>query len=522
MSWFPRCAHCMTLALAAFFGTVPSLRRLHAQLPSTEPILQSAPVEPTTVNRGASTSASVGEFRLGPGSDAVTGLGGQAGAGEPPPYMLLRYDEDYRYLKDPALRTDLWDPLKYIPLAEEDDWYASFGAQIRPRLDYFNNFNFGTIPGGNSTLLQRYLFHGDFHFGPNFRFFGQFMSGLETGRAGGPLPEIDRDVFDVHQAFVDVVQEFEGGAALTWRVGRQEMAYGSGRLVDVREGVNLRRSFDAARLLYRVDEWSIDGFVSRPVINQTGVFDDNPNPDQALWGVYAVHPVSVLPDGHADLYYLGFQNTHAVYDQSTGYELRHTLGTRIWGRPAAWDYDAEFIGQFGKFGEGHIAAWGVGTTTGYNFVDAPLRPRVGLVADITSGNRNPNSANLNTFNPMFPTGAYLNLANPIGPANFIQVHPCAELFFGDKVIAKADWAFVWRESIHDGIYGPFVGPPIRTGQLSNARFVGSSPSFTMTWKVTRHMTLLASYVHFFAGPFLEQTPPGKDTDYVAAWLDYTF
>src|SRR5882724_6252361 len=142
MSWLPRSARCITLALAAFFGTVPSLRRLHAQLPSTEPILQSAPVEPTAVNRGASTSPSVGGFRLGPGSDAATGLGGQAGAGQPPPYDLLRYDEDYRYLKDPALRTDLWDPLKYIPLAEEDDWYASFGAQIRPRLDYFNNFNF--------------------------------------------------------------------------------------------------------------------------------------------------------------------------------------------------------------------------------------------------------------------------------------------------------------------------------------------------------------------------------------------
>src|SRR6476661_3862836 len=133
MSWFSRSARCITLALAAFSGTVPSLRRLHAQLPSTEPILQSAPVEPTTVNRGASMSAAVGESRLGPGSDAVTGLGGQAGAGKPPPYKLLRYDEDYRYLKDPALRSDLWDPLKYIPLAEDDDWYASFGAQIRPR-----------------------------------------------------------------------------------------------------------------------------------------------------------------------------------------------------------------------------------------------------------------------------------------------------------------------------------------------------------------------------------------------------
>ena len=45
---------------------------------------------------------------------------------------------------------------------------------------------------------------------------------------------------------------------------------------------------------------------------------------------------------------------------------------------------------------------------------------------------------------------------------------------------------------------------------------------TLTWNVTRHITILASYVHFFAGPFLKETPPGKDMDYVACWVDYTF
>jgi hypothetical protein len=78
------------------------------------------------------------------------------------------------------------------------------------------------------------------------------------------------------------------------------------------------------------------------------------------------------------------------------------------------------------------------------------------VADITRGDRNPRSANLQTFNPMFPTGAYLNIANPIGPANFIQVHPSIDFRY-NKVTLEADWAFVWRESVEDGIYGPIAG-----------------------------------------------------------------
>jgi hypothetical protein len=305
-------------------------------------------------------------------------------------------------------------------------------------------------------------------------------------------------------------------------MGRQEMLYGSGRLIDPREGgPNLRRSFDAARFLPRLGDWSVDGFWSKPVDNRLGVFDDIPDPNISLWGIYTVHPLPLLPGGHVDLYYLGYENKQNIYDQGTGYELRNTLGTRLWGQPLPWEYDIEVIWQFGRFGSGNIAAWGVASSNRYTLGELPLRPRVGLVADIASGDRNPRSANLQTFNPLFTTGAYLNLANPIGPANFIQAHPSLDFRY-QRVTVEADWAFVWRESVADGIYGPSVGPPLRTGQLSRARFVGSSPAAVLTWNATRHVTILASYVHFFAGPFLKETPPGKDMDYVTLWADYTF
>src|SRR5260221_1962013 len=34
----------------------------------------------------------------------------------PPAFTTLTYDEDYSYLKDPAARTNLFDPIKYILL----------------------------------------------------------------------------------------------------------------------------------------------------------------------------------------------------------------------------------------------------------------------------------------------------------------------------------------------------------------------------------------------------------------------
>src|ERR1022692_909970 len=146
----------------------------------------------------------------------------------PPPYKILRYDEDYRYLKDPSRRSDIGDAIKYIPLCGREDWYLSIGGEARLRYEFYHNEDFGAATansrGNNGYLLERYLLHGDLHLGPNIRFFGQFMTGLEDGRIGGPHPDVDLNRFDIHQAFVDVVLPLSGeNDSVTARLGRQEM-----------------------------------------------------------------------------------------------------------------------------------------------------------------------------------------------------------------------------------------------------------------------------------------------------------
>ena len=103
----------------------------------------------------------------------------------------------------------------------------------------------------------------------------------------------------------------------------------------------------------------------------------------------------------------------------------------------------------------------------------------------------------------------------------IDLHPVLALYPTEKVLLIADWDFFWRESLSDGLY-TFAVTPLRPAGRSDARFVGSSPSLTLAWTPTRHLTILASYVHFFAGPFLKETPPGKDIDYFTTWVDYKF
>src|SRR6266705_2941182 len=61
-----------------------------------------------------------------------------------------------------------------------------------------------------------------------------------------------------------------------------------------------------------------------------------------------------------DFYYLGSDLKHAVFNQGSGHQNRHTLGARAWGERGPWAYDAEAMYQFGSFGVDTITAWRVG------------------------------------------------------------------------------------------------------------------------------------------------------------------
>ncbi len=96
---------------------------------------------------------------------------------------LLRYDEDWSFLKDPANRTELWDPLKYISLGRPD-WYLSLGGETRQRYEIYDDYPFSPLaPSDNGGYyLMRYMLHGDLHLGRNVRVFGQLKSALDLGK----------------------------------------------------------------------------------------------------------------------------------------------------------------------------------------------------------------------------------------------------------------------------------------------------------------------------------------------------
>ena len=443
-------------------------------------------------------------------------LGADAGATRPP-YQFLRYDEDYSFLADPTKKIDLWDWVKYVPLGSAG--FVSFGGEVRLRFESYENEFFRTSPSAdNAYLLQRYLFHLDYHPTPWLRLFGQLQSSLESGRTGGPRP-IDRDIIDLHQLFADLVAHISKDEQLTLRLGRQEMAYGSGRLIAPREGPNVRRAFDEVRLLYKQRALSLDAFFASPVEIDPEAFNDQNIRDTYFWGIYATLPFHPLPKILSDFYYLGLIDPKARFNQGTGREECHTIGARFFGTLGHWDLNDELTYQFGQFESGHVRAWQIATDHGYTWPNLWGQPRLGLRAAVASGDNNAHDNDLQTFNPLFVRGDYFTEAGLLSPQNFIDVFPSLRIKFSPQWSAEIGGDIHWRENLADALYGP--GGPLYPGNRDLARFVGTELVIGSAWQVTRHITLSASYSYFFAGEFIHQNG-GKDASFVGIWSTFRF
>jgi hypothetical protein len=279
-----------------------------------------------------------------------------------PPYQSFRYEEDWSALRDPQQRTDVWDGLKDLPL-NENGWYLSVGGEGRLRYEALRNAAFGSGPqDANGYVLQRYLVHADVHAGQRVRFYTELQSGLETGRAGGPRPT-DEDHLEFHQAFAEL-SVGSRPRSFTMRVGRQEVAFGSGRLISASEGRNVRRSFDAIRPMIHLGSWTWNAMLAKLVAIEPGVFDDGHEPGQTFGGFGFIRTHGTRPDVGMSAYYLRLRRELAPFDQGVAREVRHTAGTRTWGCTAAADYNYEVIFQWGSFGDAPIRAWALATETG--------------------------------------------------------------------------------------------------------------------------------------------------------------
>jgi hypothetical protein len=196
------------------------------------------------------------------------------------------------------------------------------------------------------------------------------------------------DQVDFHLAYAELQEVF--GKPVRLRLGRQELVYGSQRLMGRGNWGNTPRAYDALVLRLGESNW-VDGFTAK--LDEKGVRDRNLF---GLWGNLS------LAEGHEAGPYLLVE-----HDKNSGSErlLRLTGGTRFTGSRTGrtghvFGYDLEGALQTGEAGFDDVFAW-MGTATLRYDGPSWTKPEVRLGFDLYSGDADPGDGDQEAFNNLF-------------------------------------------------------------------------------------------------------------------------
>jgi hypothetical protein len=433
-----------------------------------------------------------------------------------PAILFNRWQEDWSVLADPRVPREPFDGLKYIPLSDTDpETFLSFGADLRERFEANSAASFGVNHvSSNDYGISRLEAHADLQLGPHVQVFAQVQSDFAPWKT--TITPVDRDRLDLEQAFVVITEPVADGT-LKVRVGRQQFAFDLQRFVSVRDGPNVRQSYDAAWADYEHGLWRVISFYSQPVQDRDRrIFDDYSSGRLTFGGIRAER--KIFESSALTTYYARFTQDNVRFPSTAGDERRDIFDLRFTGTGGGFDWDLEAMGQTGQIGSDDIRAWAWGSLAGYTFAEARWTPRLGIQADAASGDSNPHDHTLETFNPLFPNGYYLTLAGYTGFVNFIHLKPSVTLHPSPTLKVMFAAAAQWRETTADAVYTqpdiPVAGTAGRGG-----RYTGSYGQIRTDWAVTPQISAALEAVHFAIGDTIRQAG-GHDSDYVGIELKF--
>lgn len=420
-----------------------------------------------------------------------------------------RWQEDWRALANPCVSSKPLDALKYIPLSNNPSWYLSLGANLRERFELNNSplFGFGGAKP-DSWVIQRAEVHADARLGNHVQAFFQIEDARPFGK--NAVSPVDKNPLDVEQAFVAFVYGM-GPGTFKARVGRQEMAFDLQRFISVRDGPNVRQAFDALWADYEVGNWRFIGYLTQPVqYRDVTAFDDVSNHHLKFSGL-RVERKNTGP-GDLSAYWSRYERDNAHLLDAGGTERRDVFDMHYMGKVVPFDWDVETMLQTGHVGTDTVRAWAFGALGGYTFAALPGAPRVGMQIDGASGDRHPNDGRVETFNPLFPNGAYFTLAGYTGYSNLIHVKPSLTFKLAPKVTLLTALGFQWRETVADAVYGQGMAMvPGTAGKGS--RWTGMYAQVRVNWVVNDNVTLALEAAHFEVGDSIRALG-GHNADYI--------
>ena len=335
-----------------------------------------------------------------------------------PAIAFNRWSEDWSVLADPDVPREPLDDLKYIPLSDSDaHTYLSLGANIRERFET-NDTNFGTRANRqNEYLLSRVETHADLRVAGQIQVFFQLQSDTAPGK--DRLSPVDQDRLGIEQGFVAVSEPCGNGAVLV-RMGRLEVGFDLQRFLSARDGPNVRQSYDGVSVAYTLGTWRVNALYTHPVENRdSSSFDDYSGPRLSFDLLRLERELT--SSSSLSTYVAEFRQDDVQFPSASGNERRDLAEVRFAGVSGRFDWDAEAMSQIGRIGSQAIRSWATGVVVGETLGSSSVQPRITLQVDAASGDKSAADNQLNTFNPLFPSGYYFTQAGYTTYANLVHL-----------------------------------------------------------------------------------------------------
>jgi hypothetical protein len=418
------------------------------------------------------------------------------------------FDAEWRYLDKPDnTETDFFDPLKRIRIG--DDWMFTTGGDVRYRYNQEEN---SRLTGRDNIFdLYRFRAYGDLWYRDLVRIYAEFIWADSLHQDLVPFAaDINRG--DLQNLFAEL-KLYEGcDDRAYFRVGRQELLYGSQRLISPPDWPNARRTFQGVKGYYQSPKFDFDLFLVQPVIPFPDRFDsvDNNVVFSGAWGTYK-------PGGgrFLDVYVLNLDRTTVPTNVTT-------VGTRYYGEKDGWLWDAEGMLQFGGYAGKNLFARAYTMSYGYQFKDCCWEPQVWVAYDFASGTPDPVlDSTRQTFDQLFPFGHYyFGYLDLVGRRNINDVNAQIVCFPTKWITALAQLHVFRLDSPKDALYSA-TGVPLRQDPTGLAGTdVGQELDLVVNVHLSKHADLFMGYSHLFAGRFIQQTGSPRDPELYYAQLGY--
>ncbi len=448
----------------------------------------------------------------------VTGLIKLNVCAQKPDIFILRTEDNNAALHADTSDCKFHTEIKEIRISDNLYPKISFGGEVR--LNYRLNMqsDFGDIPAykdsKESFLLQRYMQHTDIDISKNIRGFLQLTSNHVLGK-DYYTPEIEKNQLAIHQAFVDF--KFNSQAEFIIRLGKQEYSYGNDAMLSMREGPNVRLTYAGGKFTVRKNNLNVDLLIARPVISNVGVFDDELNKSELIYGLYGIY--NDFTKYQLDFYYLGATRKDAIIIYNSNEETRHSVGAKIKKSVKSFTVDMESTYQFGNWGDYNISALQFITSLTKSF-NTTLSPVITFNYYLHTGDVDSTDTKINTFRPissrpstgsLFAFGSSNNQTVALGG----NISPMNDLTLGVRYFG------VWLYSLSDVLYTPDCAFPIR-GLSQSGKFYARGIEFSALYNLNKHFSFKTLYGAFFPESYATSTGLGKKTKNLYVNITYKF